>query len=131
MLHCMPTIDDVHRIFGLKDYMVFKWVFCKYICETGSDTFTDYELFSRSGLGAYMGDEESMKDFILDNQEDNIYKIFVRDVLESLVRRGFLRPVLYRETDGKNVLRYEKTPELKAMCPQFGQYMMGDINTLT
>ncbi len=127
----MPAIDDVHRIFGPRDYMVFKWVFCKYMCETGSDTFTDYELFSRSGLGAYMGDEESMKAFILDNQEDNIYKVFVRDVLESLVLRGFLRPVLYRETDGKNVLRYEKTPELGAMCPQFAQYLMGDINTLT
>jgi hypothetical protein len=127
----MPAIDDVHRIFGPRDYMVFKWVFCKYMCETGSDTFTDYELFSRSGLGAYMGDEESMKAFILDNQEDNIYKVFVRDVLESLVLRGFLRPVLYRETDGKNVLRYEKTPELVAMCPQFAQYLMGDINTLT
>jgi hypothetical protein len=101
------------------------------MCETGSDTFTDYELFSRSGLGAYMGDEESMKALSLDNQEDNIYKVFVRDVLESLVLRGFLRPVLYRETDGKNVLRYEKTPELGAMCPQFAQYLMGDINTLT
>jgi len=63
MLHCMPTIDDVHRIFGTKDYMVFKWVFCKYMCETGSDTFTDYGVFSRSGLGAYMGNEVAMKGF--------------------------------------------------------------------
>ena len=126
----MPTIDDVHRIFGLRDYMVFKWVFCKYMCETGSDTFTDYELFSRSGLGAYMGDEVSMKAFILDNQADNIYKIFVRDVLETLVRRGFLR-VTYTEPDGENVLRYEKTPELRERCPQFTEYLMGDIDTLT
>jgi hypothetical protein len=78
-----------------------------------------------------MGEEESMKAFILDNQEDNIYKIFVRDILESLVLRGFLQRVTYTETDGENVLRYEKTPELRAMCPQFGQYLMGDINTLT
>jgi hypothetical protein len=93
----MPTIDDVHRIFGLRDYKVFQWIFCKYMCETGSDTFTDYELFSRSGLGAYMGDEVSMKAFILDNQADNIYKIFVRDVLESLVLRGFLKSHIQRQ----------------------------------
>ena len=127
----MPAIDDVHRIFGPRDYMVFKWVFCKYMCETGSDTFTDYELSSRSGLGAYMGEEESMKAFILDNQEDNIYKIFVRDILESLVLRGFRQRVTYTETNGENVLRYEKTPELRAMCPQSWQDLMGDINTLT
>ena len=126
----MPTIDDVHRIFGLRDYKVFQWIFCKYMCETGSDTFTDYELFSRSGLVAYMGDEVSMKAFILDNQADNIYKIFVRDVLETLVRRGFLQRVTYTEPDGENVLRYEKTPELRERCPQFTEYLMGDIDTL-
>jgi hypothetical protein len=128
----VPTvIDDVHRLFGPRDYRVFQWVFCKYMCETGSDTFTDYELFSRSGLGAYMGDEEAMKAFIFDNQEDNIYKIFVRDVLESLVLRGFLQRVTYAETDGENVLRYEKTPELRERCPQFTEYLMGDIDSLT
>ena len=127
----MPTIDDVQRIFGLRDYKVFQWIFCKYMCETGSDTFTDYELFSRSGLGAYMGDEVSMKAFILDNQADNIYKIFARDVLETLVRRGFLQRVTYTEPVGENVLRYEKTPELRERCPQFTEYLMGDIDTLT
>ena len=129
MLHCMPTIDDVHRIVGTKDYMVFKWVFCKYMCETGSDTFPDYELFSRSNLGAYMGDKEAMKDFILDDQ-DTTYKIFVRDVLDSLARSGFLQRVTYTEIEGENVIWYEKTPELRERCPQFTQYLMGDINTL-
>ena len=129
MLHCMPTIDDVHRIVGTKDYMVFKWVFCKYMCETGSDTFPDYELFSSSNLGAYMGDKEAMKDFILDDQ-DTTYKIFVRDVLDSLARSGFLQRVTYTEIEGENVIWYEKTPELRERCPQFTQYLMGDINTL-
>src|SRR5712691_7051991 len=127
----MPAIDDVRRIFGPRENMVFKWVFCRYMCETDSDTFTDYELFSCTGLGAYMGDEVAMKAVILDNQEDNIYKIFVRDVLESLVLTGFLQRVTYTETDGENVLRYEKTPELRERCPQFTEYLMGDIDILT
>ena len=45
-----------------------------------------------------MGNEVAMKAFILDNQEDNIYKIFVRDVLESLVLRGFLESHIQRQT---------------------------------
>ena len=59
------------------------------MCETGSDTFTDYELFSRSGLGAYMGDEEAMKAFIFDNQEDNIYQDFRSGCLEVSRSKGF------------------------------------------
>ena len=78
-----------------------------------------------------MGNEVAMKAFILDNQEDNIYKIFVRDVLESLVLRGFLQRVTYTEADVENVLRYEKTPELRERCPRFTEYLMGDIDTLT
>jgi hypothetical protein len=123
------TIDDVHKIFRSRDYKAFKWVFCKYICESASDTFTDYELFSESGLRAYMGDEGAMKAFILEDQE-NIYKIFAREVLESLVHRRFLRPVMFTEADGQEVPKYEKTQELRKKCPQFMQYLMGDIDTV-
>jgi hypothetical protein len=89
----MPVMDDVRRIFGRRDYRGF----CRHMCETDSDTFSDYELFSRGGLGAHMGDQVTMKGFILDNHYDNIYKIFVRDVLESLVLRGFLKSHIQRQ----------------------------------
>jgi hypothetical protein len=125
----MSAIEQVRKIFNSRDYKVFKWVFCRYMCETASDTFPDYELFARSNLGGYMGDDEAMKAFILEDQE-NIYKAFIREVLESLVDTGFIRPVVYRETDGENVLRYEKTPELKEKCSQFMQYLMGDIDAV-
>jgi hypothetical protein len=37
----------------------------------------------------------------------------------------------HTEPDDENVLRYEKTPELRKRCPQFTEYLMGDIDTLT
>ena len=93
--------------------MVFKWVFCRYMCETSSDTFPDYELFGRSNLGGYMGDDEAIKAFILEDRE-NIYNVFIQ-VLESLVNRGFLRPIMLTEADGQEVPRYEKTQELRCL----------------
>jgi hypothetical protein len=85
----MPVMDDVRRIFGRRDYRGF----CRHMCETDSDTFSDYELFSRGGSWSAYGGSGNNEGF----HYDNIYKIFVRDVLESLVLRGFLKSHIQRQ----------------------------------
>lgn len=62
----MATIDEeVDRIFRPRDYGLFKWVFCRYICENGNEPIDGYQLFMRSGLEGFMGSEPLMKDYVL------------------------------------------------------------------
>jgi hypothetical protein len=89
----MSSVEEqVDKIFNQRDYRVFKWVFCRYNCETGIEPITDYQLFLRSGLEGYMGSEQLMKDYVLDNV-NNVYKIFMNRVLKCLVNRGLFREV--------------------------------------
>jgi hypothetical protein len=92
------VIDDVRRIFGPRLYGVQNGFFAGIRVKLTLTRFTHYRLYSRSGLGVYMGDEAAMKAFILDNQKYNIYKIFVRYLLEFLVLRGFLQSHIYRDS---------------------------------
>lgn len=85
----MSTIEEqVDKIFNERDYKVFKRVFLRYICEI-QRSFTDYELLLISGLRGYMGDEQLMKDYVLDDM-NNVYKVFMVRVMKCLVDRKFL-----------------------------------------
>src|SRR6266516_381171 len=67
------TLDEnVDRIFNERDYKVFKWIFCRYVCLIGFGPTTDYTLFVNSGLRGYISDEPMMKEYVLDNA-DNVY----------------------------------------------------------
>ena len=69
----------------------------------------------RSGLKGYMGREELMKDYVLDNAT-NVYKVFIDRVLKSLVDRNLLREV--REHYGEEeVLLYESTGLMQQRQP--------------
>jgi hypothetical protein len=121
----MVTVEeDVDKIFDERDYRNFRWVFCRDICETGPAT--DYQLILRSGLEGYMGNEQLMKDYVLDNAR-NVYKVFIDRVLRSLVDRDLLREV--RENyGGVEMVSYEATDLMTEKCPEFRRYLMGDVD---
>ena len=120
------TLDEnIDRIFNERDYKVFKWIFCRYVCLIGFGPTTDYTLFVNSGLRGYMCDEPMMKEYVLDNA-DNVYRVFINRVLKCLVDKGLFKKL--NTTDGDT--EYEGTDLLKQKCSQFKKYLMGDINII-
>jgi hypothetical protein len=86
---------------------VFKWIFCRYICETGIEPITDSQLFLSSGFRAYMDDERLMKEYTIDNA-DNIYNVFISSIMKCLVDRGLLKDI--KQRSGNTELNaYEST----------------------
>jgi hypothetical protein len=118
--------DEVNRIFDERDYRNFRWVFCRSICEHRNEPVTDYQLFLRSGLKAYMGDEKLMKDYVLDNA-GNVYKVFVDRVLKSLIDRNLLREVK-EKYGGIEMVSYESTDLMREKNSQFTKYLMSDVD---
>jgi hypothetical protein len=123
----MATVDEeVDRIFIPRDYKLFKWVFCRCICETHDEPIDGYQLFMRSGSEGFMGSEPKMKDYVLDDAR-NVYKVFIDRVMKCLVDRGLVRQV--RRT-GEETVSYEGTDLLMEKCPRFMKYLMGDIDSI-
>jgi hypothetical protein len=120
--------EQVNQIFNHRDYKVFKWVFCRYICETRIEPITGFELFLRSGLEGYMHSEKSVKEYVLDN-EHNVYRVFINRVLKGLVDKGLLKEVKQRYGDTE-FIAFESTDLFKTKCPEFMRYLMGDIDTI-
>jgi hypothetical protein len=118
--------EEVDKIFIPRDYKLFKWVFCRYMCENSNEPLDGYQLFMRSGLKGFMGSEPLMKDYVLDDAE-NVYKVFIDRVMRCLVDRGLVRQV--RRT-GEETVSYEGTDLLREKCPRFMDYLMGDIDSI-
>lgn len=100
------------------------------MCESGKEVFTDYELFLRSGLDAFMGDEKAMKDWVLDKKE-NVYKVFLEEVMECLVQRRLVTRRERTDTDGQNIVEYPRTQLLVEKCPEFLKYLLGNIDDIS
>ena len=99
----MASLDELHRIFTDRDFRILKWAFCRLMCEEHQEPYDGYQLFLRSKKRGFMGDEELMKRFVLD-YDDNIYTRLIEQVMNCLVDRGLLEPVQMVE-DGQQATR--------------------------
>ena len=118
--------EEVDRIFNNTDYRRFKWAFLKYICDVDRPV-TDYELFLTSNLGGYMGDENQMKEYVLENKE-NVYNITINRVMQCLIERNFVTSRVEKIGESE-MISYIPTTYLQEKCKVFKKYMMGDIDT--
>ena len=116
---------EVDKIFNNTDYKRFKWAFLKYICEVNRPV-TDYELFLTSNLGGYMGDENEMKEYVLEHKE-NIYNIAIKRIMQCLIDRNFVTSRIEKIGESE-MTSYLATPYLQEKCNVFKKYMMGDID---
>ena len=117
--------EQVDRIFNNTDCKRFKWAFLKYICEVNRPV-TDYELFLTSNLGGYMGDENEMKEYVLENKE-NVYNAAINRVMQCLIDRNFVSSRIEKIGEAE-MISYIATPYLQEKCMVFKKYMMGDID---
>jgi len=116
-------------IFDLKDQKIMEWAFCKHMCEDGSQSFTDYQLFLNSGIKGVMGDQDLMREYVLDDA-DNIYRKFVRRVMGSLIAKGFVHVVRKIPETDTEITEYEMTQKLIDNCQYFKKYMMGNVDDI-
>lgn len=125
----MMSSEQVDKIFDKRDYYIMKWAFCRYMCQEGDQLYADYQLFLNSGVKGVMGDQKLLREYVLEN-DDNIYREFVRRVLECLITKGLLRAVRkISEPDGEKI-EYEMTEKLKDHCKYFKKYMMGNVDDI-
>jgi hypothetical protein len=116
---------EVDKVFNKSDYKRFKWAFLKYICEVNRPV-TDYELFLTSNLVGYMGDDNQMKEYVLENK-DNVYNIAINRVMQCLIDRNFVTSRTEKIGESE-MTSYLATPYLQDKCNVFKKYMMGDID---
>jgi hypothetical protein len=96
------------------------------MCEVNRPV-TDYELFLTSNLGGYMGDENQMKEYVLENKE-NVYNITINRVMQCLIERNFVTSRV-KKIGESEMISYIPTTYLQEKCKVFKKYMMGDIDT--
>jgi hypothetical protein len=94
------------------------------MCEVNRPV-TDYELFLTSNLAGYMGDENQMKEYVLENK-DNVYSIAINRVMQSLIDRNFVTSRIEKIGESEMISDLA-TPYLQDKCNVFKKYMMGDI----
>jgi hypothetical protein len=103
-----PT-DDIG--YSWRDYQIWHDRFIRYMCiqrrEKQQTTFTIYELTLQAEIGGYRGNEQLLRDFILDGM--GIYEVITRRVVETLQRENLIEPTGEPNT-------YRMTDKLKKMC---------------
>ncbi|HEY7110342.1 MAG TPA: hypothetical protein VH415_13010, partial [Nitrososphaeraceae archaeon] len=81
----------------------------------------------KSGLKGYMGDEQLMRDYVLDDA-DNIYKGFVQSAIRGLIERDLVERQIESNADRSTTIYFRKTRRLRELCPQFMEYNLGNID---
>ncbi|MFY9872283.1 MAG: hypothetical protein WAK17_21440 [Candidatus Nitrosopolaris sp.] len=122
------SVDD---IFNERDAGLFMWELCQWICKQGESSTTYYwhDILTNSELHALMSSDELVNRSYL--ERDNIYRPFLRRILEGLSERGFFREDKTGEAnrvDGEEIIEYTPTAKLNKNCPKFLKYVTANID---
>lgn len=124
------SASDVDNVFIDRDYRIMQWQFCRLYCEPNApEQFTEFELFLRSGVRGVMGNEQLMRDFVIDDA-NNIYGEFIRRCIQGLIDRGFVERNEVTNDDGSVTIFFRRTARLRDSSPQFMEFLLGDIYTV-
>lgn len=122
------SINDVDRVFNERDFRIMQWQFCRLYCEPNApEQFTEHQLFLRSGVRSVMGNQQLMRDFVLDDA-NNIYTEFIRRCIQGLIDRQFVERNEVTNDDGSQTVFFRRTDRLRDACPQFMEFLLGDID---
>ncbi len=129
----MVDIVDVDDVFNQREAGLFMWEFCQWICKQGQFETTYYwhDILTNSELQAFMSD----KDLVLQSylRRDNIYRPFLRRIMEGLSERGFFTEEKTDEvnkTDGEEIIEYQPKPRLRENCHKFLKYGTANIDDI-
>jgi hypothetical protein len=123
-----PSNDKkVSDVFNPRDFSIFKWTICRYMCESKDIMFSEQQIFLylRENLRGYMH-EDRIRDFLSGNS-GNIYRRFLREVIQSLAQRDFVEIYRIPYPFGE-FIAYMKRSKLEGYCPIFLKYLIGDID---
>jgi hypothetical protein len=123
-----PSNDKkVSDVFNPRDFSIFKWTICRYMCESKDIMFSEQQIFLylRENLRGYMH-EDRIRDFLSGNS-GNIYRRFLREVIQSLAQRDFVEIYRIPYPFGE-FIAYMKRSKLEGHCTIFLKYLIGDID---
>ena len=123
----LPANDKkVSDVFNPRDFSIFKWTICRYMCESKDTMFSEQQIFLylRDNLRGYM-QEDYMRDFLSGNS-GNIIRRFLK-VIQSLAQRDFVEIYRIPYPFGE-FIAYMKRSKLEVYCPIFLRYLIGDID---
>ena len=126
-------MSDVGDIFDRRDAGLFMWEFCQWICKQGQFERAYYwhDILTNSELQAFLSDRDLVLQSYL--RRDNIYRPFLRRIMEGLSERGFLREEKTGEMssiDGEEIIEYQPKPKLSENCVKFMKYGAAKIDDI-
>jgi hypothetical protein len=109
------------------------WEFCQWICNQGEFETTYYwhDILTNSQLEAFMSDRDLVLQSYL--RRDNIYRPFLRRIMEGISERGFFREDKTGEmssVDGEEIIEYTPMSRLRENCHKFQRYLTANIDDI-
>ena len=129
----MVEIANVDDLSNQREAGLFMWEFCQWICKQGQFETTYYwhDILTNSELQAFMSDRDLVLQSYL--RRDNIYRPFLRRIIEGLSERGYFREEKTGEMsniDGEEIIEYLPRPILKENCNKFLKYGTANIDDI-
>ena len=109
------------------------WDFCQWLCKRVEFETQYYwhDIITNSELRAYLSDRELVLRSYL--ERDNVYRPFLRRIIEGLSQRGFVIEEKTGEMsniDGKEIIEYQPRSWLRENCDKFRKYGTADIDDI-
>jgi hypothetical protein len=130
-LDAIGTMAGADDVFNRRDEGLFMWEFCQWWCRQGhrETYFYWHDILTNSELHGYMSNMDLVVKSYLENH--NIYRPFLRRIVEGLSERGFLnedRTGEMSNVDGEEIIEYTPTARLSKNCDKFLKYGTANVD---